>query len=349
MGHSEDVVGASLKQIAEMLGVSQATVSLVLREKPVRCSKETAEKIRAAAKQYNYKPNFAAVTLATNKSRIIGVLVPDIENMFFSRLIKKLGKKISEAGYMMLLFDTNNNIDDEKKYIEYLSNKNADGMILALLFDGTSEQQEGLVKAVNDLDVAHVVIDTTSPLLKCPKVEVDHYKGAYLATEFLIRNGHKKIACVKGPKENYSTKERLRAYRDALENNGLPFLEERVFCGDNTYDSGKALAEKVFASDVTAVFCSNDMMAYGVLNAAGEAGVKVPEDLSVVGFDDVEFFAQGTSLTTVRQPIEGIAEFVADNLFGGMESGTWEKGREIIKKVEPQLIVRGSVCVRRGD
>ena len=340
-------MGANLKQIAEMLGVSQTTVSLVLRDRPVRCSKETAARIRQIAEQYNYKPNFAAVTLATNKSRIIGVLVPDIENMFFSRLIKLLGKKISEEGYMMLLFDTNNSMDDEKKYIEYLSNKNADGLILALLFDGTIQQQGRLVKAVNDLEIPHVAIDTTSPLLKCPKVEVDHYKGAYLATEYLVKNGHTEIACIKGPAENYSTKERLRAYRDVLQKYGIEFCEDRVFCGDNTYESGKKLADKVFSANVSAVFCFNDMMAYGMLNAAKEKGVQVPEELSVVGFDDVEFFAQGTSLTTVRQPIEGISDFVFENLFKEMKTEGGYTSRGLSRKVEPQLIVRGSVCARR--
>lgn len=337
----EAEVGTSLKQIAAITGVSQTTVSLVLRNKPVRCSKEKADKIRKIAEQYNYKPNFAAVSLATNKSRIIGVLVPDIENMFFSRLVKLLGKKISDAGYMMLLFDTNNSIEEEKRYIEYLSNRNADGMILALLFDGSEDEQRELVEAVNNVKVPHVVIDTTSPLLKCPKVEVDHYKGAYLATEYLLKKGHRKIACITGPEKNYSTKERLRGYTDVLSNYGVPYRENWIFHGDNTYNSGKGLAQKVFDAEVTAVFCFNDMMAYGVLNEAKERKRKVPEDLSVMGFDDVEFFAQGVSLTTIRHPIEGIAEFVAENLFGCDELE--EVCSDSSKQIEPLLIERNSV------
>ena len=332
-----------LKEIAAMSGVSQTTVSLVLRNRPVRCSREKVSLIKKIASDYNYKPNFAAVSLATNKSKIIGVLVPDIENMFFSRLVKILGDKISQAGYMMLLFDTNNNIENEKKYIEYLSNRNADGMILALLFDGSEKKKDELVQAVNKVEVPHVVIDTTSPLLLCPKVEVDHYLGACLAMEYLIGKGHKKIACITGPSGNHSTEDRLKAYKDVLEKHGIAYHKKYVFVGDNTFDSGKNLAEKVFESDVSAVFCFNDMMAYGVLNAAREKQINIPEDLSVIGFDDVEFFAQGASLTTIRQPIEGIAEFAFENLFGFIEQGKERDGYNISKKIEPLLIERNSV------
>lgn len=336
-------MGVSLKDIAKLAEVSVATVSMVLRDYPIRCSKEKTAQIKQIAKDLNYTPNYAAVSLVKQKSSTIGVIIPDFNNVFFANLAKHLGRIINDNGYIMILCDSDNDFARGKKQLDVLKARNVDAMIFAFPFDRLSKEHDELIASINALDIPGIALDTNLDDLKCPCIAVDNQAGAALAVEHLIKNGHKKIAYLTGGVDSYTSRKRLEGCKKVLQTYGIPFDENFVVVGDYTFESGYARAKEVFDKDVTALFAFNDMMAYGVMSAAAKNGVVIPQDLSLVGFDDIIFSSMSSvPLTTVRQPVEKISMIAGNELFGA--------GHKIISskfnrnfKVEPTLVKRDTV------
>lgn len=296
---------ATLRDIAEATGFSISSVSLVLNDRPNRISAESREKIIAAAKRLDYHPNQAAVSLITRRSNTIGLIIPDITNMFFAQIAKGAETRSSELGFSLVLCNTNDDPEKDLEYLNVLLDRGADGILLVSSYrpgiERTPADRKQLLR-----EKPIVLVDRNAERLldsgHFSSVFSDNEQGAYLATKYLLSLGHKKIGCVTGPMGAVSSKNRLFGYIRALQEADLPFDGTLVREGNYHIDTGYEYGSALIDAGVTAIFAFNDMMAYGVYRAAAERGVSIPGELSVVGYDDLPFSEiSEPPLTSVRQ------------------------------------------------
>lgn len=334
-------MAAKLKDIAEKLNLSATTVSMVLNNKGNRIPKETEELIRRTAKELNYRPNRMAVSLVTRRSMNVALLVPDIGNTFFAELAKHVGEYLKTKGYNLLLCNTNNDIEEDIRLLKMLRANTVDGIIG--VFTGESEEYSSEIERTLSDDIAIVMMDKLVKGVTTPYVGTDNFYGGKLAMSHLIENGHENIAVVTGPLSTVSGQQRLAGSREALAEAGIEFRRENLFLGDYQYESGYRAGQQIAQNgELTAVFASNDMMAYGVYKAAKEAGRVIGKDLSVVGFDDLLFSSMlDVPLTSIRQPVEEIAVRAVDILLNCIES---QSADTVGGLTLPTLVERESVC-----
>lgn len=337
-------MAAKLKDIAEKLSLSPATVSMILNNKGIRIPKETEDLVRRTAEELNYHPNRMAVSLVTKKTMNVALIVPDIQNAFFAELAKYIGHYLKIKQYNLILCSTNYDVQDDIRLLRMLRSRIVDGIIG--VFPGEDPEYTREIERVLADNIGIVMMDKVVSGVTTPYVGTDNFLGGLLAVRHLIENGHRRIAMITGPMDSVSGRQRLAGGRAAFEEAGLSMDESLVFKGDYQYDSGyeagKAIAVR---SDITAVFAANDMMAYGVYKAAQESGRKIGKDFSVVGFDDLRFSSMlEVPLTSVRQPVSEIASRAVDILLNNISmdsesGGTLEAGG----LTPPSLIVRESV------
>lgn len=331
----------TLKDIAREAKVSITTASLVLNGKYGRVSQATIDRILEIAKKNNYQPNQIAVGLVTKKTKTIGLIVPDIQNTFFAEAAKHIEDEASKAGYNVILGNTNGKVEEDLKYINLFKRRGVDGLIISFSADSTNKkEQDNLLNVLNNLEIPFMSLDRWIEGLHCPRVSIDHRKGGYLATMYLLNNGHRKIGCITGPMNVYTARRRLKGYQEALEEYGIPFDEKLVFEGNYRFESGYLGGKNLLGKDMTAVFICNDLMSYGFYQAIREAGMVIPDDISVVGFDDL-FFSQmlEVPLTTIRQPVDKIAIESWKLLLKQINGSNIKENI----RLEPQLIERKSV------
>ncbi|ALS01467.1 hypothetical protein ATZ33_08835 [Enterococcus silesiacus] len=298
-----------MKDIAKMANVSEAAVSLVLNDKPSRISDKKKQEIKKIAKELNYIPNIAAQILAKNASRTIGVVIPDIENPFFSKLCKQLEEQFRVLGYLTIIVNSNDDFTVEKNLIQMLLNRGVDGLIIALSNESFSfkEEQEHFLK---EIDAPFVLVDRQVSFSGVNQVYFDSQAGGQLSAEYLLENGHQNIAFMTGDFKVPSTLDRINGYKQALESYGIKVREEYIIETGYRFNYGMEQANKLFAlTDVTAVLTANDMVAFGVLKQAVSSGKLIPEDLSIIGYDRLEIAdILGISLATVEQNISSLTE-----------------------------------------
>lgn len=290
----------TLKDIAQRANVTTATVSMVINNKP-NISESTREKVLRIAKELNYYPNAIARGLATKKTHAIGVVVPDLASTYVVCILQGIKMTNRDTDYTVQLFDTIGQKENEFELFKRLAReRRVDGVILvdSVL---TEEKQQELANE----SIPSVVVSSKSDILDC--VFVNNEKGAQGATEYLLQKGHKKIICVVCRQSNFSIDERILGYRNALEKHGIPYDDNLIFeVDDDTIDDGKIVWKKIEDSGIIpdAIFVpAGDIAAVGVVKMAKRAGYKVPDDIAVVGYDDLPVAeAIDPSLTTVRQP-----------------------------------------------
>jgi len=293
----------SIRDVSLAAGVSVASVSRALAN-PDRVSKKTREKVIKIAVEMGYRPNLLARGLRSQQSKLIIALVTNISNMVVSRAIKGIEKVAQEMGYSVLLGDTQNDDAVEARYIGLLSARQADGVILV------SSRQHGKVGELildNNPQAAVVNAVACSEAQLCPTVGVDDVAAAAEMTQHLLSLGHKRIAAVTGPEESPHSRERLFGYRMQLRQAGVTYDESLVIPGEFTLESGGAAADKLLnlKHRPTAAFFFNDEMAIGAIQRLASRNVRVPEDMSIAGFDDIPFAAYANpALTTIYQPAE---------------------------------------------
>lgn len=294
-----------VKDIALKAGVSPATVSRALSNKGL-VAEPTLSRVLEAARQLNYRPNKAARSLRTQKSMVILLVVRDISNPFYLDIFKGVETVAQEAGYTVLMCNTENQPEREASYCSMLRDGYADGMIVM-----TGRYPSGFAKEKSQLNqfptVVCLEIIESNPL---PSIQIDNRKAAQEATEHLIRLGHKRIAHICGPVPEIMSVLRREGYRDAMAQARLPIPEGYEPIGDFTVTKGAYLCRQIFSSlpiPPTALFVASDTMAFGAICELYRLGFRVPDDISVIGFDDLEF---GKSffppLTTIRQPCNAI-------------------------------------------
>ena len=326
----------TLKDIAAEVGLSTSAVSLVLNGRPIKISEEKRAQIFEAARRMDYQSN-RAPSAPGSRSKRIGVITPNITNGFFSEALDGIERRVSSEGYTVLLGQSYNRPQVEREVLRRLLNDQVDGLIVSTpddeLFDG--------------VDVPVVLFNSELPTLNYSQVAYNECKGAFLATKHLLTLGHRKIACLTGDSKKSAgdrlDSPRMDGYFWAFADSGLTAPENGVFLGDYLEaQSGYERLDQIVSGGFTALFCCNDLMAYGVYRRATELKVRIPRDLSIVGFDDLSYSSLLTpALTTIHQSGERIGREAAARLLYELEDPS--APHQSIR-FEPTLIVRDSAC-----
>jgi LacI family transcriptional regulator, repressor for deo operon, udp, cdd, tsx, nupC, and nupG len=298
---------ATIREVAERAGVSTATVSRVLSGDPVVAA-DTRQTVLEAVAALRYAPNAAARNLRTLRSRKLLVTVPDIANAFFAVILQSIENAALRAGYAVLLGDTQHDPKREDRYAQMLLTREADGLIF--LGHRLPSAIAHLVRASAPDRAPIVNACEFSPSLGVPSVHIDNVKAGSDAVDHLCGLGHRRLAVITGPLESPLSRDRLKGVQKSAKGHGVE-RQLVVIHGDFSVRSGISGGDQLLGQKKrpTAVFCFSDEMALGVLRASRERGLRVPEDLSVMGFDDMRFAQYAEPpLTTIRQPMQEIGE-----------------------------------------
>jgi DNA-binding LacI/PurR family transcriptional regulator len=330
-------VGArpTIYDVARVAGVSTASVSRALNGTG-QLSATTRAAIEAAVEQLGYRPNTIARSLVTKSTQTIAFLLPDITNPFYAALVSGIQAYALAHDHTMLLCTTEGDAEREEQYLELLRAKQVDGALV----DGLVLPPSRIARFVED-GFPIVCLDRDIAARSIPLVQVDNRLGGRIATEHLLELGHHTIAHVTGARSLRISEDRLAGFRDAYAAIGMKPLElvaDGRFTEEGGYEATKTLLDK--GIDFTAVFAANDLSAVGVLHALAEAGRRVPDDVSVVGFDDLRLSAYtAPPLTTVHQPAAEIAQRATEMLIALTKGQRVRKLRHLLP---PELVVRGS-------
>ena len=298
MKPNKQTAAATMKDVAMKAKVSTATVSRALMN-PDKVSQSTRNRVEQAAVEVGYLPQATGRNVKRNESRTILVIVPDICDPFFSELIRGIEVTAASHGYLVLIGDCAHQNQQEKTFVNFIT-KQIDGMLLLgsrLPFDASIEEQRNLPPMV--------MANEFAPELELPTVHIDNLTAAFNAVNYLHELGHQRIGCIAGPEEMPLCHYRLQGYVQALRRCGVTVDPHYIARGDFTFEAGGNALRQLFElpQPPTAVFCHSDVMALGALSWAKRQGIKVPDDLSIIGFDNIalaEFC--DPPLTTVAQP-----------------------------------------------
>lgn len=328
----------TIKDVANRAGVSITTVSHVINHTRF-VSEELIQRVQAAMEELNYQPNTLARSLRMGETKTIGLIVPDNSNPFFaevSRIIEDIG---FEKGYGVFLCNSDGILEKEAAYIRMLIAKQVDGII----FIAAENTQENLID-LTSRNFPVVVVDRDLPDSAIDVVLVNNEMGGCDAVNYLLNLGHIRIACITGPSQLTPNAARVEGYRLALHNAGIPVQEELVVPGDFRSLSGEKAMERLLQLDEppTAVFACNDLMAIGALRTLRNHNLRVPEDISVIGFDDISMSVEVTpALTTIAQPIAELSTCAAELLIKRIQDGGKnEVAQRII--LDTRLVIRDS-------
>ncbi|WP_310384186.1 LacI family DNA-binding transcriptional regulator [Roseateles sp.] len=335
---------STIKDVAALAGVSFTTVSHVLNDtRPV--SADARRRVLAAVDEIGYLPSAVARSLRKSETKIIGVLVPNVQNPFFAELVCGVEECCRLAGYSVFLCNSDNDPKRQQQYMRTLLEKRVDGLLLSSAGD-----DEALARIFKLASVPTVTVDRLVAGARADRVSVDNSQGAYNAVKHLLDLGHRRIACISGPAEFEVARERVEGWRRALQEAGVEIDESLVIVSDFSslggYDATKRLllthSPATAQHPVTSIFASNDMMAIGALRAAAELGLKLPQQLSIVGFDDIELSRYVfPALTTVGCGVRLLGAEAGRVLIARIENPG-----EVLKDVllTPHLVVRESTA-----
>ncbi|WP_047548202.1 LacI family DNA-binding transcriptional regulator [Psychroserpens sp. Hel_I_66] len=292
----------TLKQIAETLNISVTTVSKALKDYP-DVSEKTKKLVKELAKTLNYKPNAFAVNLRRSESKTIGLIIPEVVHHFFSSVIKGIINQAEKKGYLVIILQSNESYELEKKQLDLLISQRVDGILISLA-NGTADFKhlENLISQ----EVPLVMFDKIAKIVNCSKVIINDRKAAYIATQHLIDTGCKRIAHFRGPLLPQNSIDRFLGYKKALTDNNMPYDPSLVYIlNDMSYDEGTFYAGQLLKdhNDVDGIFINTDLVAIGAITEFNKRGVKVPHDISVIGFSNW-FMSSVISpkLSTIDQP-----------------------------------------------
>ena len=334
---------ATLRDVAEKAGVTTATVSYILNDKK-NFPDETKQRVMAAIAELGYIPNLSARTLTQRSSKLIGIVVPQTEgsrlmfqNNFYSEILGSIEFHARQNGYHIIISAT----DANESYLRLARERNLDGIIVIGMYPDEFYRQ------MKESRIPIVLVDSYCNDHYYHNIRIDDAYGSYLATRYVLSKGHRDIAFFSGQlKENGVMKKRLTGYRDALAEFGIGFDQRYVFEGKIDYASGIDAAERLLASKVpaTAVVAAADILAIGAMKGFYERGVRVPDDISVMGFDDLEISQYLTpGLSTIHQEISQKGEKAVELLINNIKEPNLTKQEQILPV---KLVERGSVkCI----
>ena len=334
-------MAATMKDIARRTGLGLATISSYFNGGNVR--EKNRVKIEEAIEELHYEVNEVARGLKTNATKTIGVVIPELNNTFCAEIITEMEDVLRSHGYATIVCDCRTDKKLERDAVEFLSRKRVDGIInMPVDTEGTH------LKKFQKTGKPIVLIDRKIQDLSCDSVLVDNEKAAEDAMRVFFQAGHRKIGIIGGPEEISTAQERLQGYRSAYEKQNLPIQESLIYHGDYTIQGGVKGLEKLVTDnpDMTAVFVTNYEMTMGAVIGVNELGLKIPEQLSLIGFDNLQFArACNPKLTIVAQPTPGIAREVAGIMLKRLEEGEGEEKERITEKLGAEIITGRSVRV----
>ncbi|GIN98345.1 HTH-type transcriptional regulator DegA [Siminovitchia terrae] len=326
----------TIYDVAEAANVSIATVSKVINNTG-NISDKTRKRVKQAMKDLEYHPNILASALMGKQTKTIGLLIPDLANPFFSELARRIEDRGHELGYNLVICNTDYDGDKEDKYLQLLNQKMVDGFVLASGFEDL-EKVEELIKR----EIPVVIVARDFPMFSVNAVAIDDFMGGYIAANHLMELGHKNIGVI--ARDLWSNRERLRGFNHALDEHGLKLNKNFEYIMDihdidHIYE-GREMTKKYLLEDdrPTAIFACNDLLAAGAIQEAKELGFKIPENLSVIGFDNTSIATViDPPLTTIAQPIESMGREVMDLMVSIISGEKKEKSRVTLL---PSLVKR---------
>jgi LacI family transcriptional regulator len=326
---------ATIYDVAKEAGVSIATVSNAINGKG-KVSKKRREEIFRIMERMNYQPSVIASALMGKKTYTIGLLIPDVSNPFFSEIARSVEDLAHAGGYSVIVCSTDNRDERVEKYIRLLEQKNVDGLLI-----GTGVENADILASLAEKSLPIVMIAREAASIAAHSVVTDDFRGGALAAAHLIGHGHERVAVLAENMKVTSSHERVRGFRFGLFEAGLAMGEDRIVSCESSIKDGKRAAAALLGLEErpTALFCCNDLLAVGAMQAAREAGVKVPEQLSIIGFDDtILSTVANPSLTTVAQPVDQMVKLAFGLLIGQTEEGGIRQ--RIV--MQPEFVVRES-------
>ncbi len=327
----------NINDVARLAGVSRSTVSRVLMNRG-RVKPETARRIQEAMQAANYRPNVLARGLVTGKLNIVAMLMATPDNPFLQQMVEGLDQEFRARGYILSICLLGEGEMARRENFRTIQQYGFSGFII-----GDVRNEPAFIEAVRETAKPVVFfnryIDT---LPDFDAIVVDNYLGGYLAAKHLLELGHRDIGVLTGPlEESSASRDRFRGFREALAEKGLALRPELVGHGDLTLDSGSDYARRLFqggSPPCTAVFAGNDLMGIGILNYCREYGIRVPENLSLIGFDDIALSQSALiNLTTIRQPCAAMSRVVAERILARIDGD--DRGSQRVM-LEPKLVVR---------
>jgi LacI family transcriptional regulator len=323
----------TIKDVARKANVSIATVSRVLNNQG-GYSPKTKEKVLAAIKELGYQPNALARGLINKRTKTIGILFPEVSNMFASKILHGVENVVNEQGSSVIVCNTASNGEKTMKYLQVLHEKRIDGVIFV-----SEVITDEYYKMLESMNIPIVLISTESYRYSLPYVKVNDRHAAYTATEYLIQKGHRKIGMISGNKNDMiAGQPRIDGYKEALLHNGIDIKENYIVsCKGFGFKDGFYILPRLLhqAPDITAIFAASDEMAMGVISAAYKLGIKIPDDISIIGYDNLPLAEMAIPpLTTVAQPLEEMGEMAASMLFEMMDTG-----RTVESRIMPHQII----------
>ncbi|MGV2287728.1 LacI family DNA-binding transcriptional regulator [Trinickia sp. YCB016] len=329
---------ATIKDVAAVAGVSFTTVSHVVNNsRPV--SADVRAKVERAISQLNYVPSAVARSLKGRATATIGLVVPNSTNPYFAELARGIEDGCARKGYCVFFCNSDDDPAKQRNYLRVLQEKRIDGLIIASAGDDAV-----LAESLADAREPLVIVDRNIEGLAADLVQIDHEKGAYLATKHLLELGHAKIGCITGPVSTAVSAMRVHGFIRAMAERGIEIAPGAIVESDFSGAGGHLAAGQLFDTvRPTAIFACNDMMGIGALRAAAERGILVPHDCSIIGFDDIEFSAYTyPALSTVGQSVRALGETAALTLIERITSDAGGPTRRRV--VSPRLVLRESTA-----
>lgn len=321
-------MAASIKDVAKEAGVSIATVSRVLNDIDV-VNEETKKKVLEAIKKLGYRPNIVARSLKTQRTRTIGILIPDISNQFYPEIVRGAEDVANIYDYNVMLCNSDFDIDKEKEYLRVLKEKMVDGVLYM-----SSSLENDILDLINELDVKTVLVETDDKNANLPSVTIDNVKATYEVTKYLIDKDIKDIAFIGVSREdNNAWKKRFTGYKNALQESNIEFREELTYFHNLKVETGYNGVVEMLNRGVSpkAIVCASDEIAMGAINALRDNGLKVPEDVSVTGFNDIDLArAFYPKLTTVHQPMYDMGSVAMRMLIKIINNKVLEEGHFVL-------------------
>ena len=330
----------TIVEVARLAGVSITTVSRCLNA-PEKVGRKTLARVRKVIEDINFSPNMLAQSFRRGKTNIILVVVHEIGSALFYDILQGI-RSVLEGRYSIILTESRTGLAENNNFIDMLVAKQVEGVILLCSVLPFSKKLIE-IEASRSLPIVIGLEPLSDELNKLPSVHIDNFAAALDATNYLLSLGHRNIAFVSGPKRSYVTRDRESGFREAMQRAGLPISDDTIVYSDLTANGGVNAARDIFQRPVvpTAVFCANDDMALGVMSAAARAGRTVPDQLSVMGFDDIRYAALvSPALSTVSQPGYDIGIQAARRLLGAIESP--DDSRRLVEILPHRLVIRQS-------
>lgn len=329
-----------MKDVAERASVSVTTVSHVLN-KTRYVDRKLVRRVEDAFRSLGYQPNALARGLRRQETRMLGMVVPDNRNLYFAELARSVEDACFELGYNVILCNSDEDPAKESAYLSLLAEKRVDGIV----FVASGTDRSG-VQSLLQHKIPVVALDRELKGMNCDSIIVDNRDGGRQATLHLISGNHRRIGCISGPKNLASAKERLQGYRDALTEARLPVEPALIQMGNFHIEGGYTAVQALLKlpNRVTAIFAANDLMAIGALRGIAARGLRVPEDVAVVGFDDIAL-AMYTEppLTTVKQPIREIGKLATELIMARVNG---ERKEPQSRRLKTSLVVRESCGIK---